>query len=215
MPSIKRLRLFIRIVDVAGILLVLVLSGFLALPLDNREFALVSQVGLQRTRAEVIVKDVMVLAYRPESEHAQAISQLQLALPIWQQVQDALINGKGNRSLGIPANAPGDVALQVAAAQPDYSAILVAAQTILTAATNNNPVDPIQVDIVMQHERDYVLMMSQVSTLYQQHIDDFNVQIYWIRLGIALALLAIAVGFLVVVERAFAKLMKEVRHGDR
>lgn len=206
MPKLKRLRLLIRIVDVACILLLLVLIGFLALPIDNREFALVNQVGSQRTRAEIIVKDVQVLAYRPDSEHAQAISQLQLTLPIWQQVQDAMVNGKGNRSLGIPANSPGDVALQVAAAAPDYRAILVAAQTILAA--KDGPVDPVQVDIIMQHERDYVLMMSQVSTLYQQHIDDFNVQVYWIRLGMAGVLLGIAVGFLVIVERTLARMIK-------
>src|SRR5689334_10436398 len=141
MPNRKRLRLVIRVIYVAGILLLLILTGFLALPIDSREFTLVNQVTAQRTRAEVIVKDVMTLAYRPDTEHAQAISQLQLTLPIWQQVQDALSSGTGNRSLGIPANRPDDVALQIAAAQPDYKAMQVAAQTILAATMNDKPVD--------------------------------------------------------------------------
>jgi hypothetical protein len=206
MPNLKTLRAFIRFILAFGIALLLMLGGFVALPVNNRDLRVVNQISMQRTRVELIVKDVLILAYRPKVDHAQAISQLQIVLPGWENTQDGLQTG--NRNLGIPANLPDEIASAIDMTTPDYLAIKTAAETILR--DKDQPVDPIQMDIILQHERDYLLAMSQVGTLYQQNAEARNVQLYWIKIGLNFALLALAVVFWIIVERMLKKQMAAI-----
>lgn len=205
MSTLRNFKAFTRIITGAGILLLFILDAFIALPLyaGITGSQIIAQVGAQRTRVETIAKDVIVLAYRPDSDKPLVINQLQNVLPMWQRVQDALQNG-GDKSIGIPRRLPDDVALVISGATLDYRAISTAAQLILD--NQEKPVDLLQVDIILQHETDYLRAMNQVVFLFQQHIDSAYANLFWIELGVSSGLLIIALVFLVLMERTYKQI---------
>src|SRR5690348_13944705 len=103
-----------------GILLLLVMLAFEALPLmSNTTLGTFRLMTRQRVLEQRIVKNVLVLAYRSSpDDHAEAISEHQTTLPIWEKVQNGLRNG--DVSQGISPNLPGDIRLLLIQAQPDF-----------------------------------------------------------------------------------------------
>jgi hypothetical protein len=147
------------------------------------------QAGLQRARSQRIAKDVLILSGQPtDEEKAAATNELQLQLDGWEKTQVGL--RQGDPDLHLPHSVPADVALVLNQAQPDYIAITTATKAIL--AEKEKPPDPVQVDIVLAHERAYYLAMSQVIALWQAQLDARRWQFFWIE-GAALAMIAVIV----------------------
>lgn len=163
------------------LLLSLVIFEILPLLSGYDDLIVMQQANFQLARNEFISKDVMVLAYRPISYHSQAINELQTVLPQFQQVQVGLLHG--DASLGLPGNPPDSVRVALAVSQTDYLAIVTAVQHLLAHPDVSNP-DPIQVEIVLQHERLYVNNMYQVITLLQQDAEARKVQLIGIKLTV-------------------------------
>lgn len=166
-----------------------------AIHLTNQQYAL----------AERIDKDVLILAYRPEAEHASAILELQVTLPHWEQVQSGLQTS--DPTLQLPAHVPGDVQLLLIQAQPDYTAIDSAARSIL--ANTDPPVDPNELAIVQQHERPYFLEMSTVSKIWEGHMEQnatafFQLEL-WFGVGLLVLLIAYWIPGRVIHNRALKK----------
>jgi hypothetical protein len=182
----QQLRRLSRIVVIVILILVLINTGFQAIPLTTSAYQ-ISQADLQRTRAEVITKSVLILAYRPAAEHVQAISDLQVALPRFQQEQTTLASYH-------------NAAIQsyLVQAQPDYLAIVQATQNIL--AQKNKPVDMTQVAIILSHERGYVQTMSELLVYGLQRIDNRTIQLFMIECGIALVLFSLLIFFWIRIE---------------
>src|SRR6266568_7308186 len=109
----------VRILSIAAILLILVLIAFESiLPLVDAS-SYMNQAGLQRTRSDVLALAMLTLEYRPVSEHAQAISNLQVTLPIFEAEQTLL-----------DANQSSDEQLLLQQMRGDYLAIVASAQTV-------------------------------------------------------------------------------------
>lgn len=181
--QVKTLRVYMVVALLMTLFLLLSTVIFEILPLLSGydDLVVMQQANFQLARNEFISKDVMVLAYRPITYHSQAINELQTVLPQFQQVQVGLLHG--DTSLGLPGNPPDSVRAALAVSQNDYLAIVTAVQHLLARPDANNP-DPIQVEIVLQHERLYVNNMYQVITLLQQDAEARKVQLIFIKLTI-------------------------------
>jgi len=190
----KEIRQFtIGILGWFGIFLLVVSLLFESLPFmpDNtlNTFHLAAR---QRVLEEHIVKDVLILAYRPSpDEHAEAISEMQTALPVWEQVQVGLQNG--DASLGISPHLSGDVKLMLLQTQPDYTYLDAAARHILA---HPSPVDQEQVTIIMQHNQNYYISMAQTVNVFQDDIYNVTRIYFGIELGMGILLIIIWIVFM-------------------
>lgn len=191
----RKLRRYTRIIMPFCLLLLLIDAGFQAIPLTISG-AQISQADAQKTRCEVIAKSALILEYRPAAEHVQAISDLQVVLPRFQQEQAVL---SAYRSEPIQA--------YLIQAQPDYLAIVNAAQMIL--AQKNKPVDMVQVSIILAHERGYTSTMNELLVYGLQRLDARTLQLFLFESGIDALLLIMAALFWIRVEIIVKRQIKE------
>lgn len=174
-----------------GILLIFFFIAFAALPLfPNSTLGVIRIIARQRTLEQIIVKDVLILAYRPAPDHVQAISEIQNALPTWEQVQTGL--QKGDDSLGISHNLPPEIHLLLLQSQSDFTSIDTAAHQVLA---HPSKIDQTQLLIILQHERAYSLAMFQVSDLFESHIHGISQAYFGIGTAIGVGLMLIWVTF--------------------
>jgi hypothetical protein len=168
-----------RLIAVACTLFVLVfLIGLLTLPFFYNEPDILIQPTQQSVRVQRIAKNVLILEQTtPSAEHASAISELQNGLPALESTQKQLQQVKNSDSLFI-----------VNQSMPDFVSIDTAARSILAHASTEK-VDPTQAQIVLNHERNYSLLMTQLSTLRQSHVTSSTTLLSYIE--IILAVLAI------------------------
>jgi hypothetical protein len=160
--------------------LLIALIAMQILPLLFNEPALINQTAMQSTRAQRIAKDALVMAYRPSNEHSQAVSEMQDTLPQLEAEQLQL------RTLISP-----DAQLLVTQSQPDYAAIDTASKMLL--AHPNGPTDPTQVEIILEHERNYALTMSQLAALRQTKIQESNIVLVASQCAISVLIIALVV----------------------
>lgn len=190
-PTIRKL--LVRVLWGLGIFLLLVMLAFEALPLlSNTALGTFRLMTRQRVLEQRIVKNVMVLAYRTDQdEHAEAISELQTTLPVWEKVQKGLQDG--DPSLSLSPNLPSDLKLLLTQAQPDFVYLDTAAHQILT---HPSPVDQAQVLIVLQHDQPYYLTMAQANDLLQERLQNAAKIYFSIELGIGITLMSLWIVFL-------------------
>lgn len=171
---------FIRVLSLAAILLVLVLIAFESLlPLVDASSYL-NQAGLQRTRSDVLALAMLTLEYRPASEHALAISNLQVTLPIFEQEQ-TLLNSDDDS----------DEQLLLQQMRGDYLAIVTAAQSAISVP--GKPVDPIQVNIIMAHKDSYRSTMNLLVNVLVSHVERLTWTLFYTESGIGVLIAGIVV----------------------
>lgn len=137
------------------------------------------QVAAQRMRVERMTKDALMLADSPTVlQRAQATSEIQDTFAPWQVIQTGLVYGDSDAAIGLPQHPPADIAIAVSQSNADYVPIVVALKNI---AAHPQHVDPVQLQIVLSHEYPYFTAMSQVTTLWEQHIDGVFHQLFWIE----------------------------------
>jgi hypothetical protein len=177
------------------LVLLLIEAGFQSIPLTISG-AQISQADAQKTRCEVIAKSALILEYRPAPEHIQAISDLQVILPRFQQEQ-AVLAAYHNET----------IQAYLLQAQPDYLAIVKATQNIL--ARKDKPVDMDQVSIIMAHERGYTTTMNALLVYGLQRLDARTLQVFLFESGIDALLLIMAALFWIRVELIVKKQVVE------
>ena len=192
------LRRFARILRPFGMLLLLFLLGFQSIPVWlGIDADAITAVGNQRVRAEVFARDVLVLEYRPVEMHAQAIADLQAGLPLFEAEETVLANDPRP-----------DVQIVVSAARPDYLALQSAMQAIVEHP--DGPVDPIEVTILLQHDRPYLVEMNSVTLILTQSSERKTWFLFWTELVLDLLLLGIALIFAIREERDFTWLLSHI-----
>lgn len=158
----RKLHIVRRTFFVASLALILLLAVFQTILMTFSEAEALRQLTLQSTRSQRIAKIAQALAGDPgDSLRAQYISELQNTLPVWEQEQTRALKYKSS-----------DLYLLATQAQPDFASIDAAAKTIL--AHPKDQVDPVQLTIILQKERNYTVLMTQAATLLQQHIEESN-----------------------------------------
>jgi PilJ/NarX-like methyl-accepting chemotaxis transducer len=206
MQQVKRLRTYVRILTATTLVLLLLLALFQAIWVyGGSETSIMNQSGLQRTRAQAIAKDVLILAYRPAAEHPSAISELQAVLPRFEQTQTALQNG--DTSLQLPARVPDDITLPLSASQSDYIALDTA--TRLIAAHPDAPVDAVELSIVISHASMYSQEMTAVVSAWQTRIDGAFLHLFWWETGLVAAIMLVVGGKYLFVTRQILRRLSE------
>lgn len=201
-------------VVILSIFLLIVVGILEAIPVtnSNNDLVVLQQANFQLARAEFMIKDVFALAYRPATSHAQAISELQIQLPVFQRTQEGLANG--DPSLGLPNNPSSGVKAALLDAQPDYLAITTAVSKIL--AHPDSAPDQAQVDIVAQHERPYISAMYPVVVLLQQEAQARIVLLLVLKmtlLGVVVVLVLLK--YLLFTQRVIRKMIEEEAAAER
>jgi hypothetical protein len=177
----KKLDLYAWIGLLAFFVLSLGLGFLLSIRLIFSEPNFIAQVSAQQAREQRIVKNALLLDDHPsEEDKARAISQLQRVLPIWERVQNGLLNG--DAGLGLPRRVPENIDLVLRSALPSFTAIDSAAKMILSKS--DAEVLRLQTITILSQENDYDQKMSIVVTLEQQRMDSSFTLIAWIGLGI-------------------------------
>lgn len=191
-----KFRNFTRIVVLCAITLVLIGAGFEAVPL-SWDMGQISQASQQGALTERIAKDVLVMQYQPD-RRADAVNELQTTLPRFESNQ-ATLN----------ATLPPSTLSILTSTVADYTDIDTATKKIL--ATPDRSADPVQVQIIQDHERDYFLSTSQIANVLKVQASGRAVWLFGIQQVINGLLLVIGVAFLLTVER----LVKRSGQGQR
>jgi hypothetical protein len=212
MKNIAQMRAYAWIFFVFTILLLLLLEGFTGILLaSDTTTSAINALNTQRAREARMVKDVLVLEYRPQSERAQSLSELQDILPLWEQTQQGVQGG--NTSLGFLVHPPLDVALLLTQAQSDYIPLDVALRSV---TAHHATIDPLQVQIIQEHDRPYTLIMNQVSVLWSAHSSEALIYLFWIKSGIvAVLLIVIVLSFWCLTRPALRYITEEPSHLQR
>jgi hypothetical protein len=157
----EKLTFWRRLCMIVALILLGLLALYETIPLTYQEAGIVNQIDAQAIRAQRIYSNALTLAYRPQDEHAQAVSEIQNTLPAWEREQSELQGLRLNE----------DMRVLVVQAQPDFVAIDTAAKKLIA-----QPEDKVQVEIIAEHRRNYVLLMTQLASIYAQRIP---VRIQW------------------------------------
>ena len=192
MSQLQKVRAFSKIIIVFGIAILLLLAGFQSIPMLSASSAqTINQAGLQRTRVELIAKSALILANRPESEHIQALSDLQVVLPLFEQEQADLSH-----------NPYGDVQVMLQSIRGSYLAIDTAARSILA---HKDRVEIEQIQIILSKNQDYRAGINQIVTALQVHADDQLHQLFSIEIILDALLLILALFLLYVLDRVLKR----------
>lgn len=191
------LRIIMRSIVAIGIIFLIGAALLEVLPVLPNSVAttvsIVHRVNQQGALAERIDKDVLTLAYRPQSERVQALSELQVTLPTFEKVQAGLQGG--DVSLNLPMQRPQDVQLLLLQSQSDYMAIDTAVKAIL--AHTNQSVDPNQIAIIQQHERPYFLAMNYSAKVWEDHVEGNALGFFWVELWMSIILIILTLAWMV------------------
>jgi len=194
-------KVIMRVLGGLGVFLLFASLAFEALPLlPNGTLNTFHLAARQRVLEEHIVKNVLILAYRPQDEHTEAISEIQTALPVWEEVENGLQNG--DASLGISSHMPQDIKLMLLQAQPDFVYLDTSARHILA---HPSPVDPVQISIVLQHDQGYYIAMGQAVNVLQDDLSRMTVTYFWIELSMSMLLMIIWISFIFSANSALSK----------
>lgn len=131
--------------------------------------------------------------------HVQAVNELQNMLPIWEANQQVIKN----------SNLTVDIQVLFTSTNADYKDIDTAAQAII--AHPDLKADPIQVQIILDHERAYFLNAAQIVTILQQKA---SLRVAWL-FGIEVTLGALLCGVALWQLLAFERLVRAVAKAEK
>jgi len=174
----------------------LVISGFIALsllavfeffPLFANYTAYNYQVALQLAREQAIETATIELSTQP-NQHSNALSNLEVALPLFEQEQNILLQIKNT-----------DDTVLVQESLPNYKAIDTAAKIILA---NPAHIDSTQVTIILQKGQGYRTAINELGNLIVLHSEEAILMQLILKIGLILALFGILIGkYLIYRER--------------
>lgn len=206
LQRVHTFRVFVRTMIAVTIGLLILLACFEYIPLTSgNDLQLLSLFTSQEWLSQRITKDALTMLYVtptiPTSpSHVQAVNELQNMLPIWEANQQAIKD----------SNLTVDIQVLFTSTNADYKDIDTAARVII--ANPDLKADPIQVQIIRDHERAYFVNAAQIVTILQQKE---SLRVAWL-FGIEVTLGALMCGVelwqLLAIERlvrAIAKAEKE------
>jgi hypothetical protein len=176
MTHSRKIKAMMRIVIVFTITLIaLIIAYETTLILNsNRTTAYVSA---QEWVSQRIAKDALLMQYGTADDRVEAVNEMQNMLPYFESNQ-----------AHITASPQADaVATLIHSASVDYVDIDTAAKNLL--ASSDTPADPVQVRIILDHERSFFLAYSQINMLVQQNNSAYLIFIFSIIIGAKIVLI--------------------------
>jgi hypothetical protein len=186
MNTSGRFSLLTCLVQMTIVLLMLLLVWFEIVPAQSeRDAQSIVNAGFQRERSRLFVNSVYALCYRSHAEKAQAMSDLQITLPLFQDEQALLATNP-------------DPAVQrlVQQARPDYLALVSAVHILI--AHPNEPVNQDELAVVLFHDQRFFLPMDALTTVLQQHAERQTEQFLLVKGIIEGACVIIALFWLII-----------------
>jgi hypothetical protein len=147
-------------------LLLFVLIGLEIVPLGiGNDTAYLYQATIQGARCQTFAKSTFVLAYRPVLERTQALSDVQLVLPLFQQEQATLSK-----------NTNASVHSQTQAARSEYQTMSRAAQALIT--NPEKAIDPILVNTIVSHASSCLSAEGKITLAIQNQMQQQTTDIF-------------------------------------
>jgi len=171
------IRTFNTFAKVAKILLMLLLIGFecvQAFSWSNVHY--INEASQQCTRSQILVNAAYTLVYRPVDEQAQAMHDLQTVLPAFEQEQNLLLT-----------NPAANIQYFLLQARSDYLSLATTAQIIIDHP--NNTFDPLELNILITHEHNYLSTMTALVLTLPLDIESSNIQLFVIQIVIEVVFL--------------------------
>lgn len=199
-------RVFVRTMIAVTIGLLLLIAGFEYIPLaSGNDLQLLALFTSQEWLSQRIAKDALIMQYvtpatSTSPSHVQAVNELQNMLPAWESTQQTIKN----------SNLTVDIQVLFSSTSADYKDIDTAAQAII--AHPDQKADPIQVQIILDHERAYFVNAAQIVTILQQKASLRVAWLFGIEVTLGALLCGVALWQLIAIERlvrAIAKAEKE------
>lgn len=157
------------------VLLSVLLAAFQGIPLTyGSAEKYIAQATIQLARSNGFAKNALLL--QTEKENTQALSDLQVALPLFVGEQTYLLQSRSSDLQN--ANGP-------------YLALTTATQLFIEQR------DPLQIAIILTNSRSYNVAMNSFLVLLQQHADDFNLRL----VGIQEVVLVLSIFVFIAVQR--------------
>lgn len=135
-------------------------------------------VSAQEWISQRIAKNALLMQYGTTDDKIKAVNELQTMLPTFEANHTQIVN----------SSQPDTIATLIHSASVDYVDIDIAARKLL-ASPADKPVDPIQVRIILDHERSYFLAYAQISNLMQQNNISYVLFIFSIIIGAKIVLI--------------------------
>lgn len=167
-----------RIVLIASIALFVLLAVSQTVPLSYGSTGqYIYQASLQLARSNGFAKNVLVLQYGMTDQQTQALSDMQVSLPLFVDEQNTLL--RSNQQ---------DTQTVLQQARSDYLALVVAVTTVINHT--ESLIDPKQVAIIEANSRAFDIIMNQCLLILQNQANDWNVHLVLFQ-EIITALLAV------------------------
>lgn len=190
LDTIPKFRVFLRTIIISCIALIIILSGFQALAFSIIGINVTSELQQQGAISQRIAKNALILQYEP-SDRANALNELQNVLPNFETGQNLV------------PRLPASTQTILNETNPDYIDIDTAAHKLIN--NPSAPTDPLQVQIILQHERPYYLSVTQAVTALKATVASDKTSLLVIALMIDVLLLGIGISFWIVVERLLGR----------
>jgi hypothetical protein len=176
MTHSRKIKAMMRIVIVFTITLIaLIIAYETTLILNsNRTTAYVSA---QEWVSQRIAKDALLMQYGTADDRVEAVNEMQNMLPYFES----------NQAHITASPQPDAVATLIHSASVDYVDINTATKNLL--ASSDTPADPVQVRIILDHERSFFLAYSQINMLVQQNNASYLIFIFSIIIGAKIVLI--------------------------
>jgi hypothetical protein len=195
--SAKNIKTVMRIIVTFTIVLLVLIIGYeLTLLMNsNRTSAVVSS---QEWISQRIAKDALLLQCGNADDKVQAVNELQTTLPRFES----------NHAQIATSTQPDTIKALIRASTVDYTDIDTAARKLL--ASSDKPADPVQVRIILDHERSYFLAYTQISALVQQYNTSYVILIFSIIIGAKIVLIGTNSFLLFLLEKRVIVSQQEV-----
>jgi len=141
---------------------------------SNRTTAYVSS---QEWISQRIAKDALLMQYGTADDKIQAVNELQNMLPHFEANQAHIVANPQ----------PDAITTLIRSATVDYIDMDTAAKKLLVSP--DKPADPVQIRIILDHERSFFLAYSQINTLVQQNNASYLMFIFSIIIGTKIVLI--------------------------
>jgi hypothetical protein len=199
MTHSRKIKTIMRIIVIFTIALIVLIIGYETTLMVNSNRAYV-YVSAQEWVSQRIAKDALVLQYGGVDDRTQAINELQNMLPYFE----------ANHKQITGSNQPDTIETLIHASNVDYTDIDTAARKLLDAP--DKPVDPVQVRIILDHERSYFLAYTQISALVLQNNASYILLIFSIIIGAKIFLIGTNSVLLYLLEKKMVVPQQETKN---
>jgi len=154
-----KLSIFQRILLFAVSVLFMLLAAFVAVPLlygSTTEYT--GNASLQLSRCQRLAKDALIMQHGSKEEKTDALSDMQVLLPLFSAEQDRLARNRDT-----------DAQAALVRARPAFRAIVAAASAIVASDT-----EPVQISILVEHSGDYNDAMHEYLLVLEHQATDFT-----------------------------------------